>query len=115
MNFEAGAANPIVPSKYITTIKTTTDLCDILNSKTNFLNKLLIGNFENSTNVKLKCPMKEKNYGENNWLIDADKMIPKSLAFPANISIYAEFLTKSKSSSKRIFIFSIKLLLEVKK
>jgi hypothetical protein len=114
LNFEAGSPNPIVPSKYITTFKTTIDLCSIQKSKTNFIIKLLIDTFENSTNVKVKCPMKEKNYGENRWLVDANKIIPKSIAFPANISIYGEFLAKTNSSSKRVFVFSVKLFLETK-
>ncbi len=115
MNFEAGSANPIAPGKYITAVKTTTDLCNKQNSKSNFLIKILTDIFENSTNVKVKCPMEKNVYQMKNLLVDANKLIPKSLAFPANVSAYGEFLTKSNSSSRKVFILSVKLLVDIKK
>jgi hypothetical protein len=115
MKLEAGSTNPIAPDKYITLIKTTLDLCNKQNSKSNFVFMLMIDTFEKSTNVKLNCPLEKNVYRMSDWLIDANKILPKSLSFPANVSVNSEFLTKSNSSSKRIQIFSLKLLLEVKK
>jgi hypothetical protein len=49
------------------------------------------------------------------WLIDGNKMIFKSFSFNGNTSVFLEYQTKSNSSSKIILLYSLKLLLEVKK
>jgi hypothetical protein len=51
----------------------------------------------------------------NDWLIDADKIIPKSLSMSGNVKIYWVFEIKSNSSSRPIFIGSLKLLLGFQK
>ncbi len=115
MKLDGGSSNLIVPGKYVTMIKTITDLCDVQNSKSNFIKNLIIATFEKSTNVKLKCPLEKNTYQIKDWLFDGNKILPKSFVIPGNVSIYLEFLTKSKSSSERIFLFSLKLLLELQK
>jgi hypothetical protein len=71
--------------------------------------------FKKSANVKLKCPFEKKIYRTTDWLIDADKMIPNSIAISGNASILWEFLTRSNSSSKRILLYRLKLLVEFQK
>jgi hypothetical protein len=113
-----GSSNPIAPGKYITVMKTTMDLCDILNTKSNFLKKFMIDIFLKATKASkgtLKCPFEKSVYQISDWLIDADKIIPKSFTVHGNVSIYAEFLTKSNSSSKKISVYSFRLYFEIKK
>jgi hypothetical protein len=107
--------NPIAPGKYITLFNKTTDLCDIQNSKSNFLRKFIIDTFEKSSNVTVKCPFEKNIFRMKDWVIDADKLFPKSLSMSGNVKIHLEFLTKSNSSSKPIFVYSLKLLLQFQK
>jgi hypothetical protein len=90
-------------------------MCDFLKSKNNFLKKLMFKQFEKSNNITLKCPLEKRVYQISDWLFDGNKIIPKSLAIPGNISFYVEFLTNSNSSENMIFVYSLKLLMEFKK
>jgi hypothetical protein len=70
---------------------------------------------EKSNNITLKCPLEKRVYQIQNWLFDANKIIPKSLVMPGNISFYLEFLTKSNSSENKMLVHSLKVLMEYKK
>jgi hypothetical protein len=115
MKLEFASSNPIAPDKYIGLIETTANLCNVQNLKSKFLRKAIIEIFKKSSNVTLKCPFEKTTYQMNDWLIDADKMIPTSFAIPGNVSLYLEFLVKSDSSSKTISMFSLKTFLEIRK
>ncbi len=108
------ATNAMLPNTFITVINTTTNMCDFFKSKDNFLKKLMFEQLEKSNNISLKCPLEKRVYQISDWLIDGNKIIPKSLAIPGNISFYVEFLTKSNSSENKLFLYSLKLLLELK-
>jgi hypothetical protein len=115
MKLICGVSNPIASGKFITILNTTTDLCDMFKTKKNFVKKFLIDKFENTTKVKLECPIEKNLFLVNDWILDSREIFPKSLLqISNNISFYMEFLTATKSSSKRIFIFSLKVLLEFK-
>jgi hypothetical protein len=107
--------NPIAPGKYITLVNKTTDLCDTKNLKSHFLRKFAIEALEKSSNVTVKCPIEKNIFRMKDLLIDPDKIVPKSLSMSGNVRIQWEFLTKSNSSSKPIFVYSLKLLLEFQK
>jgi hypothetical protein len=113
MKFIYGVSNPIAPGKFMSIINTTTDLCDMFKAKNNFIKKLIFDKFENATNMKLKCPVEKNVFLVNDWIIDSRKF-PKSLQIPNNISFYIEFLVATKPSLKRIFVYSVKVLLEFK-
>ncbi len=109
------ATNPILPGKYITLINTTIELCDSKNYRNNFINAIITASVQTSIDEKMNCPVKKNIYRKNDWLFDADKLIPKSLAIPGNVSLYIEYQAKTNSSSKKVFMLSVKLRLEVKK
>jgi hypothetical protein len=109
------ATNPLLTNKLITVIDITTNMCDFFKSKDNFLKKLMIGQLEKSNNISLECPLEKRVYQVSDWLIDGNKVITKSLALPGNISFYVEFLVNSNSSENKIFVYSLKVLMEFKK
>jgi hypothetical protein len=115
MKLEVASSSPMSPGKYITFFKTTTDICDIQNMKSSFIRKAITETFKKSSSVKLKCPFEKNVFLMRDWLIEADKMIPNSFAISGDIRIYWEFLINSNSSSKRIVMASLKLLLEIQK
>ncbi len=90
-------------------------MCDFFKSKDNFLKKLMFEKLENSNNITIKCPLEKRVYQISDWLIDGNKIIPKSLAMPGNISFHLEFLTNSNTSENKMLVYSLKLLMEFKK
>jgi hypothetical protein len=115
VKFIYGISNPIAPGKYMTIVNTTTDLCDMFEAKNNFIKKLLFNKFENATNVKLKCPIEKIVFHIDNWILDSREFIPKSLLLiPNNFSLYIEFVVATKPSVKREFLYSLKILFELK-
>jgi hypothetical protein len=109
------ATNPLLPNKLITVFDTTTNVCDFLKSKDNFLKRLLFEKFEKSNNITMECPLEKRVYQISDWLVDGNKIIPRSLTIPGNISLYLEFLTNLNSTGKKIFLYSLQVLLELKK
>jgi hypothetical protein len=115
VKFVYGISNPIAPGKYMTIVNTTTDVCDTFEAKNNFMKKLLFNKFENATNMKLKCPFGKDVFQIDNWILDSREFIPKSLLLiPNNFSFYMEFEAVTKPSPKRNFLFSLKILFELK-
>jgi hypothetical protein len=108
------ATNPLLKSQFITLINITSNLCDFSKLKDNFLKRLIFEKFEKSNNITMKCPFEKRVYQVQDWLVDGNKIIPKALAIPGNISFYLEYLGNSKSSENKIFLCSLKLLLELK-